>query len=109
MTIAETRKVDFIGVDKESQNVVLTISDHLEWIGKDEQHLQLLQEKLNSYLAFIESGEIYDSYPKAKGRPIVIEVIEKFEVPKDALSFLENAKQTIKEAGFELRFRKFEV
>ena len=30
MTIAEMKKVDFIGVDKESQKIILTISDHLK-------------------------------------------------------------------------------
>lgn len=27
--------------------------------------MYLLQEKINSYLAIIESGEIYEKYPKA--------------------------------------------
>ncbi|WP_407059149.1 DUF6572 domain-containing protein [Ralstonia syzygii subsp. celebesensis] len=33
-----------------------------------EEHLLLLQEKINCYLRFIESGEIYNSFPSAEGR-----------------------------------------
>ena len=43
----------------------------------DSEHLLLLQEKLNSYLAFIESGEIYESYPRAMGRQLVIDLVLK--------------------------------
>ena len=108
MTILETKKVDFIGIDKKSQEIILTISDHLEWVGGDQEHQLLLQEKLNSYLRFIESGEIYETYPNAKGRPIVIQVVGKFDIPQEVMQILEESKQVIKGAGFELRFSKFE-
>lgn len=53
MSIEETEVIDFIGIDKEQGEVSLTISDHLEW---DDNHLFILQKKLNSYISFIESG-----------------------------------------------------
>lgn len=42
MSIEQADVIDAIVVDKETGQVVLTISDHLEW-GDD--HLLLLQEK----------------------------------------------------------------
>jgi len=38
----------------------------------------LFQTKLNHYLAFVESGEILESYPGAKGRPILFSAVFKF-------------------------------
>ena len=55
-------------------DVILTISDHLDW-SDSSSHQLLLQVKMNRYLAFIESGEIEQSYPSAKGRAVVIEVV----------------------------------
>ncbi len=40
--------IDFISIDKDG-NVVLTVSDHLEWDVQNE-HLVTLQNKLNVYL-----------------------------------------------------------
>ncbi|MGO8134287.1 DUF6572 domain-containing protein, partial [Rhizobium ruizarguesonis] len=57
MALDETNVIDAIGVDKATGELVLTITDHLEWKGSDSEHLLLLQEKLNTYLGFVESGE----------------------------------------------------
>src|SRR4051812_37461549 len=84
MTVENTSIVDAVGTDKETGEVRLSIFDHLPW---DTQHLRLLQEKINVYLGFIESGEIYGSYPNAKGRPLVIDVFTKFRPTKEATRF----------------------
>ena len=70
MSITNPQVIDIWAIPTwEPDNVVLIISDHLEWGGKAEQgeHLQLLQDKLNTYVAFIESGEIYTEIPNALG------------------------------------------
>ena len=41
----------------------------------DPQHLNALQEKLKTYLAFVESGEIFEAYSDARGRRLRIDVI----------------------------------
>ncbi len=80
---------------------MLTIADHLPWNGA---HLATLQEKLNTYLRFLESGEVYASYPMAKGRKLEINVVAKFRPTQEALRFLERAGGTIQSAGFEFRY-----
>jgi hypothetical protein len=101
MTITKTNEIDYIGIDKKTDHVILSIVDDLDWI--DEQiHLLLLQEKLNTYLRFIESGEIYSSYPNAENRKFNIEILVKYEIPIKGLEFLNNAAEIIKNAGFEL-------
>lgn len=103
MTIEESKVVDILSIDPGSGGVVLSIADHLSW--DDADHLWLLQEKLNSYLSFIESGEIYSSYPNLKGRPITIEIVFKFEPSQAGLEFLKKAELIVQSAGFRLRYR----
>lgn len=107
MTIEQEKVVDFIGTKEELGKVALGISDHLEWDEKNEK-LLLLQEKLNSYLAFIESGEILKKYPKAKGKKVLIELISKYPPSQEGLAFLERAKGVIEGAGFEFGWKVFE-
>lgn len=103
MTIEQTRVIDMIGIDNQTGTCILTISDHLDW--EDElSHLYLLQEKLNSYLAFVESEEILESYPEATGRNICFMIYFLHDIPEIAKQFLENARHTISSAGFELCF-----
>jgi hypothetical protein len=60
MTVEQHDVVDFISVNA-GGDVVLTVSDHLSW-DRVNEHLFCLQEKLNCYLRFVESGEIIASY-----------------------------------------------
>lgn len=62
MGLEQAAVIDFIGIDEVSGVVHLTIADAREW---DADHLRVLQEKLNAYLAFVESGELYSAYPSA--------------------------------------------
>ena len=107
MSVIQSDKIDFISLRKGTNFVVLTISDHLDWRDSD-YHLQILQDKLNSYLSFIESGEIYDSYPNAKDKDIVIEVSGKHPLSEEGNDFYKQAKEIIEGAGIGLNFNLFE-
>jgi len=106
MTIEQTDKIDFIG-ENESGNIVLTVSDHLEW-DKENEKLLLLQEKINSYLAFIESDEILEHYPNSKYKAYIINIVSKYKPTEEAEKFLNLAKETIIEAGFNLKWELLE-
>ena len=102
MSVDQTNIVDFISLEG-NDIVILTISDHLEWDTEGE-HLLLLQEKLNSYLRFIESGEMFSVYSYTSGKNIVIRIVFLYEPNKDGIFFLENAKLIIEEAGYQFRY-----
>jgi hypothetical protein len=103
MSVNDSRTVDAIGVDKTSGEAVLTVTDHRAW--NDAEHLGLLQDKLNMYLAFTQSGEILESYPDARGRAIRIDVVCKFEPDKLAEEFLLRARTIVRDAGLALTWR----
>ncbi len=96
--------VDFVGIRGSDGRCTLTVSDHLAW--DDPAHLTQLQDKLNDYLAFIESGEIYQKFPDARGREIEIQVFCKHMPPSDdALPFLDHAAKKIRGAGIHFAVR----
>jgi hypothetical protein len=82
--------------------VVLTVSDHLDW-KESVEHLTILQNKFNAYLAFVESGEILLRYPKAKGRLVAFEVVFKYRPNPECQEFLTRARRVIESSGFTLR------
>ena len=103
MSIEQANVIDFMSIDPVSGSVILTATDHLEW-GSGE-HLLQVQEKLNSYLAFVESGEIFESYPAAKGKPIKLDVVCQFEPNEEAIRFFSLCGEVIKNAGFDFGYR----
>ena len=66
MSVDETQRVDFVSLDPATNEVVLTISDHLDWSDVGE-HLLLLQAKLNSYIALVEGGGVDSAIPEREG------------------------------------------
>ncbi|MEB0059971.1 MULTISPECIES: DUF6572 domain-containing protein [unclassified Variovorax] len=101
MTVEITSIVDAVGTDTGTNEVHLSIFDHLPW---STYHLRLLQDKINAYLGYIESGEIYASYPTARGRTLVIDVFAKFRPSEDALVFFARAEALAAEYGASLRY-----
>jgi hypothetical protein len=102
MSIEQTDTIDLIGIERESDKVVLTVCDDLNW-SDSAHHLQLLQDKINTYVAFIKSGEILETYPKSAGRQVVIEVVTKHELSETCADFMARASQVLLGAGIELR------
>jgi hypothetical protein len=104
MTVEQTNVVDIAHIDRESGDVFLSISDHLEW-DEDGEHLLLLQNKINMYVHFVESGEIYERFPQYAGKKVVIEVINKYPLDEEAILFFRLAQDAIKGAGIKLQNR----
>ena len=102
MSVEDAKTVDAIHVDTPSGDVVLTIADHLEWDKKNE-HLLILQDKINTYLRFIESGEIDSAYPEAIGRKRIVTLVVKYPPNDLAREFLERASSVLLGAGIDFR------
>jgi Family of unknown function (DUF6572) len=105
MTVEQTEQIDFATLDHRSGELWLTVSDHLPWDVDEGAHLTLLQNKLNAYPRFIESGELLSKIPEAKGRRIVIDLTGRFPLSEPAEEFFRKAQLAIENAGFGLQFR----
>jgi hypothetical protein len=98
MSVEDLQVIDFVSIDLNG-NAVLTISDHLEW-KEDNEHLLILQNKINAYLAAVENGDLYDNYPNAKDRKIVIDISLKYALNNDGETIMERIKEALKNAGY---------
>jgi len=100
MSVDDRNVVDGIGVEKQSPIVVLTISDHRIWGDRD--HLQALQNKINDYFGFIESGQLLESYPNAAEKKIRIDVICQYSPDTDGEQLLLKANQVAESVGWSV-------
>jgi asparagine synthetase A len=108
VSVEQTETVDVISVDQKTGEVILTVSDHLDWT-ENLKHQTLLQSKLNTYLRFVESGELLESYPSAKNRRIAFCVVFKFAPDQEAREFLARVQQVVTSAGIGFSYNLFAV
>jgi hypothetical protein len=104
MSLDTTRVIDAIGVDRESKEAVLTIADAYDWIDT-RKHLKALQEKINAYLDYIESKDIYETYPNASGRDLRIDIIFREPPPESAIAFISAAREVTSQLDVSLTWR----
>lgn len=107
MSVTDPKTIDMWGIPKwDNSKIVLGIADHLPWEGKTEQgeHLLALQDKINTYVAFIESGEIYTEIPGALGKSPIIRVQGKYELSEQGEIFIDQATEVLRQANIELEF-----
>ena len=97
MSLDQLDVVDAIGVDKVSDAVVLSIIDYWPW-HDTESHLNTLRDKIKRYLDYIDSGEIYESYPDARGKSISIDVVAQHSFPAEAIKFLDSIALALQDA-----------
>lgn len=107
MSITNPKTIDFVSVSKSSGRVALTISDHLKWTNC-ERHLAKLQDKINAYLGYIESGQLHKEHPALVGKEIEISVMFKHAPTAPALEFLHAVQTVIEKAGFTFCYQHSE-
>lgn len=103
MSVLETNQIDLIATRPESDLVKLVITDHLDWSDLD-THCRLLQDKFNTYLEFIESGQLTQvETPKIPLHPDVrIVLAMKHEPTVGANQFLAQARAFLAGVGLNL-------
>jgi hypothetical protein len=104
MSIQDSKTVDFVSLGSEPNTALLVVSDHLDWANTLD-HQFALQEKLNAYLSFIESRELYVRFPKANGKRVEIRVMFQHEPDSSGTIFLQKVKGAIEQAGFHFSYQ----
>lgn len=92
MSVVDTDKVDGIGISKDEKRLVLLITDHLDW-SHEYEHLIQLQNKLNSYISFIENQQYEEIYPNRKFSSFLIEIHFMYELATNCTKFIDVAKE----------------
>ncbi|MBR1374605.1 MAG: hypothetical protein IJ566_00795 [Cardiobacteriaceae bacterium] len=103
MSIYDKQQIDIVGI--KDNRVVLVITDPLEWTDnkqQDEEHLLLLQEKLNSHLGSYENGELAEKYPQAKDKPLQITIVGKYCLNKKGIWFINQVRKALKNTDLDI-------
>jgi hypothetical protein len=103
MSVVETDNIDAIGVDNDMKRVFLSIIDPLVWDGEN-VHLFTLQEKINTYLFFIESGELLKAFPDTKDFDICIDLVLMHVPSDDAIAFFDKTIQILLDKNIVFTF-----
>lgn len=105
MSVMDEGVIDNMGLRKNEKSLNLYIFDHLAWgLEADDVHIFMLQNKLNDYLQYIDSGQVNERYKVEDYENIIIRVIAKYPFSYDCVQFLDKAKRYINDAGFELEW-----
>ena len=106
MSVEQSGTIDLIGDEGKDGIVYLGVTDHLDWAHHQREHLLLLQEKLNTYIQFVESGQIYDGREHLKSRRLQIKVFGQHPLNQEATEFYARASAVLKDMGIDLAFEQ---
>ena len=107
MTILLSDQIDIISAAQDKGMIYLTISDHLDWQYQDK--LLLLQQKINHYLAYIESGEMALKDPQASFLNPIICLVCQYHPNNQVIEFLTKVQGIVEEAGFSFEWRLSDI
>ncbi|WP_017815751.1 DUF6572 domain-containing protein [Paenibacillus shenyangensis] len=106
MSILDRDKVDGIGKNEEENKIALLIADHLNWDNEIE-HLTLIQDKINAYISFIESGQAYNIYEDIKViEGYIIDLRFKYKPSLNFYKLLDVFKSSTKDLAVEFRIHE---
>jgi hypothetical protein len=94
MAIDDATSVDALGIDPETGQPLLIISDHLDW-SDVAGHINALQQKVTAYMAFVHGGQLDAALPEGVGRRRKIGVIQQYEPPPVAIQLLDQIGQQL--------------
>ena len=105
MSVLETDLVDYVYLDDHSMTPVLVVSDPLGWKPpEDETHLDMLRDKLNAQIAFVETGQIRCVWPGYAGGLVKVEVMARHALNRAAEEFYGVARGVMRQANMSLDF-----
>lgn len=109
MAIDNPNVIDGMAIDKDRNALVLLLTDHLVWEGEDAlsefNHLNLLQDKINAYISFLESGQYKENYPAESFSMAVIEIHFKYSITDNCEKFLNAVQNQIGQSGIKIEAR----
>ena len=106
MTILEIDKIDIVATRPDTNIVKLVIADHLAWDDL-ESHCQHIQDKINTYIEFVESGQLgLVDEPKIPASPQIQIVLSLQHAPSsEGVAFLERVRTFLGELKLEFAWQ----
>ncbi len=92
--IAHPGVLDAFAYDSRRDTLVLAMYENRRWTG-EESHLFQLQEKLNAYASFILDGEMVETAPQFRDKPVEIQIRTVHEPDEIALRLIAQAREQL--------------
>jgi len=102
MSVIEIDKVDAMAKSRDERELIFLISDHLDW-SDEYTHLVTLQNKINAYLAFIESKQYVDTYPENTFDRYAIEIHFLHGMSENCFKFLDTVANQLESMDIKIR------
>ena len=98
MSVFETDQIDTMGVV--NGNLELLIIDTCNW-EFEEEHFELLEDKLNNYLLYLHSKQYVQKYGD-NFNEMIISIHFMYDLVENAVKYLNVVSQQLAEAGYTL-------
>ena len=95
MAVTDLEQIDAIGV--ENKHLRLMIIDYLDWEYED-MHLDVLQEKINNYLVYLEDKQYVKDYGDNFEKKI-IDIHFQHGISKNGVKFLNTVSSQLNNTG----------
>lgn len=104
MSISESDKLDGLGVTNNGNTLALLISDHLDFENEHE-HLFALQNKINSYIVFIEEKQYMqiENFNKDYA-DFIFEIAFKFSPTENCIKFLNAVQNQLADLKIKIQY-----
>lgn len=94
MSVAEKDVVDGIAIGHDGETLIMEIYDHLNF--EDEfKHIAILQDKLNTYIWFINSKQYSDLYPNTEFKSYLIIIHFLHELSDNSKKFVNESNKAL--------------
>jgi hypothetical protein len=74
VTVEEADRIDSVTLSADGGSYRLLMTEVRPFEDSDEQFTQLM-EKVNAYVEFIQTGQLYDRFPEARGKALDVRLI----------------------------------
>lgn len=95
LNIEKTDVIDALAASDDGSALIMVILDGMDW-HDEHRHLILLQEKINNYIAYIESKQYTERYPSVTAIEINVKFL--FKETENCNAFLRVVLQTLNES-----------
>lgn len=105
MAVEDPGRIDFVVKTPTGEALLVMVENRP--CEDSSQQLVELQEKLNSYVAFVVDGDLVTQYPELNGLPVRIELRHAGPLTKGVTEFLGKVKKSL--SGFSITFQCREI
>lgn len=102
--IYELGKIDLMTTSKDNPTqLCLGITDEIQWEHHIEEHLLLLQEKLNNYVTFVLNKGYENAVQNKEFNDFIIKIYFACAPHEKAKSFLQNYQKVLENDGIQIQ------